>query len=216
MDVESVVLGAGTLVHSFKFAADFESPLEHVLAMSREFDLTHTWNRYVTESIILAEPSIFENTVYAASWLPFPFPHIDVVVSARGIDLADVSFWDALVAAGDHGLCLACCANLLCATLCCAVLRCAVHCCVVCAVLCFAFFSWVVSRHMLLGRLFSLAYPVLPSDNLLLFRWGYFVRQAHSALILNLIWHCMQKRPHIKLYHVPLHDAPKQPSALGA
>ena len=58
--------------------------------MSREFDLTHTWNRYVTESIILSEPSIFESTLYAASWLPFPFPHIDVVVNARGIDLAEV------------------------------------------------------------------------------------------------------------------------------
>lgn len=82
---------AGTSVHSFKFAADFNSPLEHILAMSREFDLTHSWNRYVTESVILSEPSIFESTLYAASWLPFPFPHIDVVVSARGIDLADVS-----------------------------------------------------------------------------------------------------------------------------
>ena len=81
---------AGTSVHSFKFAADFDSPLDHILAMSREFDLTHTWNRYVTESIILSEPSIFESTLYAASWLPFPFPHIDVVVNAQGIDLAEV------------------------------------------------------------------------------------------------------------------------------
>jgi len=77
-------------VHSFKFSADFNSPLEHILAMSREFDLTHLWNRYVLESLILAEPSIFQSTLYAASWLPFPFPHIDVVVEARGIDLADV------------------------------------------------------------------------------------------------------------------------------
>jgi len=80
----------GTSVHSFKFAADFNSPLEHILAMSREFDLTHLWNRYVLESLILAEPSVFQSTLYAASWLPFPFPHIDVVVEARGIDLADV------------------------------------------------------------------------------------------------------------------------------
>lgn len=80
---------AGTSVHSFKFSADFNSPLEHILAMSREFDLTHLWNRYVLESLILAEPSIFQSTLYAASWLPFPFPHIDVVVEARGIDLAD-------------------------------------------------------------------------------------------------------------------------------
>lgn len=84
---------AGTSVHSFKFAADFDSPLQHILAMSREFDLTHSWNRYVTESVILAEPSIFESTLYAASWLPFPFPDIDLVVAARGIDLAEVSFW---------------------------------------------------------------------------------------------------------------------------
>ena len=119
--------GAGTFVHSFKFAADFDSPLEQVLAMSREFDLTHTWNRYVTESVILAEPSIFESTVYAASWLPFPFPHIDVVVAARGMDLADVSFWAVLGAACDDKLCLACCAVLFC-MLCCAELCCAVLC----------------------------------------------------------------------------------------
>ncbi len=81
---------AGTSIHSFKFSADFNSPLEHLLAMSREFDLTHIWNRYVLDSTILAEPSIFQSTLYAASWLPFPFPHIDVVVEARGIDLADV------------------------------------------------------------------------------------------------------------------------------
>ena len=86
-----VCVSSGTSVHSFKFAADFDSPLEHLLAMSREFDLTYIWNRYVLDSIILAEPSIFESTLYAASWLPFPFPHIDVVVQARGIDLADVS-----------------------------------------------------------------------------------------------------------------------------
>lgn len=78
--------------------------------MSREFDLTHTWNRYVTESVILAEPSIFESTLYAASWLPFPFPDIDVVVAARGIDLADVSSWAALVV------------TAICAVLCCALL----------------------------------------------------------------------------------------------
>lgn len=59
--------------------------------MSREFDLTSIWNRYVLDSLILTEPSIFESTLYAASWLPFPFPHIDVVVQARGIDLADLA-----------------------------------------------------------------------------------------------------------------------------
>ena len=132
---------AGTLVHSFKFAADFDSPLEHMLAMSREFDLTHTWNRYVTESMILAEPSIFESTIYAASWLPFPFPHIDVVVTARGVDLADVRCQAAFVAASHHRVLLFCSgvsfAVLLCSSLfdslltdsvlCCAVLCCAWH-----------------------------------------------------------------------------------------
>ena len=82
---------AGTDIHSFKFAADFDTPLENLLALSREFDLTSTWNSYVLDSIILEEPSIFESTVYSGSWLPFPFPAIDVVVQARGFDLADVS-----------------------------------------------------------------------------------------------------------------------------
>lgn len=83
---------AGTDIHSFKFAADFDTPLENLLALSREFDLTSTWNSYVLDSIILEEPSIFESTVYSGSWLPFPFPAIDCVVQARGVDLADVSF----------------------------------------------------------------------------------------------------------------------------
>lgn len=78
-------------MHSFKFAADFDTPLEHLLSLSREFDLTSTWNSYVLDSMILQEPSIFESTVYSGSWLPFPFPSIDCVVQARGVDLADVS-----------------------------------------------------------------------------------------------------------------------------
>ncbi len=96
--------------------------------MSREFDLTHTWNRYVTKSVILAEPSIFESTLYAASWLPFPFPHIDVVVAARGIDLADVSSWAALVVTS---ICSVLCYAELCCAVLCIMLQYAVLCVVV-------------------------------------------------------------------------------------
>ncbi|KAK9818228.1 hypothetical protein WJX72_009079 [[Myrmecia] bisecta] len=79
----------GTKVHSLKFEATFDCPLSHLLALAREFDLTSTWNRYVLDSTVIHEPSIFESFIYAAAWLPFPFTHQDVLLHARGADCAE-------------------------------------------------------------------------------------------------------------------------------
>ena len=78
-------------MHSFKFEAVFDAPVEHMLALAREFDLTSSWNKYTLDSTILHEESIFETVVYAAAWLPPPFPQPDSVLQARGLDLAEVS-----------------------------------------------------------------------------------------------------------------------------
>ena len=78
-------------MHSFKFEAVFDAPVEHMLALAREFDLTSSWNKYTLDSTILHEESIFETLVYAAAWMPPPFPQADSVLQARGLDLAEVS-----------------------------------------------------------------------------------------------------------------------------
>ena len=92
MQVETALPpAAGTSVHSFKFEAVFDAPVEHLLALAREFDLTSSWNKYTLDSTILHEESIFETVVYAAAWMPPPFPQADSVLQARGLDLAEVS-----------------------------------------------------------------------------------------------------------------------------
>jgi hypothetical protein len=78
----------GTQVHSIKFEASFDAPVEHLLSLAREFDLTKTWNKFCTDSVILSEPSIFESYVYGSAWMLFPFPQMDTLVHAHGVDLA--------------------------------------------------------------------------------------------------------------------------------
>ncbi len=80
----------GTRVHAVKFCATFNCPVEQLLALAREFDLTSMWNSFVLDSTVLHEPSIFESFVYAGNWLPFPFSCMDAVIHARGVDLSEV------------------------------------------------------------------------------------------------------------------------------
>ncbi|KAI7841817.1 hypothetical protein COHA_004346 [Chlorella ohadii] len=79
----------GTTVHSLKFAAVFEHPLEHLLALAHEFDLIVTWNKFSLASEMLAEPSIFESYVYGAQWMMKPFKHMQALLRCRGFDLAE-------------------------------------------------------------------------------------------------------------------------------
>ena len=77
-------------MHSVRMEATFATTVECLLAMGREFDLASSWNKYMLDSIILSQPSMFEATLYACNWLPFPFSSCDCVVNAKGYDLAEV------------------------------------------------------------------------------------------------------------------------------
>lgn len=79
----------GTTIHSLKFKATFDHPPEHILALAREWDLLPTWNKFCLDAIKLLEPSIFESYVYGAQWMMKPFKHMQSIVHARGIDLAE-------------------------------------------------------------------------------------------------------------------------------
>ena len=46
--------------------------------------------RYVVEARVLAKPSIFQRVCYSATWMPFPFPHIDICIASQGYDLGEV------------------------------------------------------------------------------------------------------------------------------
>ncbi|KAK9842693.1 hypothetical protein WJX74_000794 [Apatococcus lobatus] len=79
---------SGSPIHSVRLEGTFATSIECLLAMGREFDLASTWNSYMLDSLILSEPSLFEATLYASNWLPFPFSPCDCIVHAKGYDLA--------------------------------------------------------------------------------------------------------------------------------
>lgn len=67
-------------------------PLERPLALAREFDLMSSWNHYVLDSSLLHVPTIWQSWVYAALWMPFPFPQMDALAQGRGYDLSEVRY----------------------------------------------------------------------------------------------------------------------------
>ena len=80
----------GTPVHSIKLESVLDCSLERVLSLAAEYDLMPTWNKYVVDATVVAQPSIFDSYVYSATWLPFPFPLVDLLVRGRGFDLGQV------------------------------------------------------------------------------------------------------------------------------
>lgn len=79
----------GDAKHSFRFEAIYDCPVSHLMAITREFDLLSTWNKYSKESAILAEPSTFESVLYTAQWMPFPLTELDLVVHSQWSDLLE-------------------------------------------------------------------------------------------------------------------------------
>ena len=77
-------------MHCIKMEAVLSCPLEHALALAREFDLVSEWNSYVTDSLLLAAPTIWQSWVYGSTWMPFPIPQMDAVAQGRGYDLGEV------------------------------------------------------------------------------------------------------------------------------
>ena len=78
-------------VHHIKMESTLPTPLERPLALAREFDLMSGWNPYVKDSSLLYAPTIWQSWVYAALWMPFPFPQIDTLATGRGYDLSEAS-----------------------------------------------------------------------------------------------------------------------------
>ena len=76
--------------HHIKLDAILPHPLDRPLSLAREFDLMSTWNKYIVESQLLHAPSIWESTVYAGLWMPFPFPVVDALGLGQGFDLSVV------------------------------------------------------------------------------------------------------------------------------
>lgn len=60
-----------------------------MLALAKEFDLVKTWNKYVTESLVLRETDLTEMTVYVTVWMPWPFNDISIVMQSLGTDLLE-------------------------------------------------------------------------------------------------------------------------------
>jgi len=90
-------------VHEVKFETVLTAPLVHILALLAEVDLFRGWNRFVVESATLSRAARFTQTLYAASWIPPPFPDFDVCVRVRGHDAGEpaAALVMALVSVGD-------------------------------------------------------------------------------------------------------------------
>eukprot|EP00882_Tetradesmus_deserticola_P012675 GHRQ01013432.1.p1 GENE.GHRQ01013432.1~~GHRQ01013432.1.p1 ORF type:complete len:362 (+),score=121.86 GHRQ01013432.1:773-1858(+) len=77
---------AGSTVHCFKGSCLLPAPMNHPMAMAKEFDLVSSWNSYITNSSILRTFCDVDMLVYASVWLPWPFAERDVLISAVADD----------------------------------------------------------------------------------------------------------------------------------
>jgi hypothetical protein len=78
---------AGSQMHSIACSGTVPAPARDVLAIAREFDLVQTWQRFVTDTIVLATAGLFQVDVYASVWTPPPLCHRDFSVRIVGHDL---------------------------------------------------------------------------------------------------------------------------------
>ncbi|KAL6764870.1 hypothetical protein V8C86DRAFT_2465022 [Haematococcus lacustris] len=63
--------------------------LQHPLCLSREFDLSKTWNKYAVDSLFLKEWSMAEMLCLAVMWFPWPLSNVNMLFSVVGIDLLE-------------------------------------------------------------------------------------------------------------------------------
>ena len=65
---------AGSPVHSLKLGATINAPMEHVLALAVEYDLTKLWcaSTHVQQSLFSSRAS----PVLQVHWVPVDFPHV--------------------------------------------------------------------------------------------------------------------------------------------
>ena len=79
----------GTKEHTVRFEATVMAPLEHLLALCSEIDLSPGWNRFVVDAAVVARTAAFCSFYYASQWSPRPFPQMDSCVRVRGHDAYD-------------------------------------------------------------------------------------------------------------------------------
>lgn len=72
-----------------RFEATLAAPLEHVLALCSEIDLSPGWNKFVVAAAVVAREAPFRSHFYAAQWCPRPFKEFDSAVRVRGHDAYD-------------------------------------------------------------------------------------------------------------------------------
>ncbi|EIE25651.1 hypothetical protein COCSUDRAFT_39952 [Coccomyxa subellipsoidea C-169] len=80
----------GQPYHSVRMEAILDAPIEHALAMAVEFDLVKTWNRFVTDSVILHAKKRrypFLSYFYGSMWTPFVI--FGACVKAEGYDIGE-------------------------------------------------------------------------------------------------------------------------------
>ena len=87
----------GTKEHTVRFEATLAAPLEHLLALCSEIDLSPGWNGFVVDAAVVARTAKFCSFYYASQWSPRPFPQMDSCVRVRGHDAYDTSAQGAVV-----------------------------------------------------------------------------------------------------------------------
>ncbi|EIE25652.1 hypothetical protein COCSUDRAFT_60664 [Coccomyxa subellipsoidea C-169] len=77
----------GEPYHSVRLEAVLEAPIEHVLALAAEYDLTKMWNSFMKASDILYAELPFLTCIYGSLWTPVVT--FDACVKAEGYDLGE-------------------------------------------------------------------------------------------------------------------------------
>ena len=77
----------GTL--SIRFVAPFDVPCTSLAAIAREFDLVTSWNKFCSNALILSVHSLMSLSIYAESWLPWPYANRSLILKALACDVLD-------------------------------------------------------------------------------------------------------------------------------
>lgn len=77
----------GTRVHSFRAECTLDAPLEHPMALAKEFDLTKTWNKYILESQVLGDLGPVHFMLRVVTWMPWPLKPVEILVEVVGSEM---------------------------------------------------------------------------------------------------------------------------------
>ena len=58
-------------------------------AIAREFDLVTSWNKFCSNALILSVHSLMSLSIYAESWLPWPYANRSLILKALACDVLD-------------------------------------------------------------------------------------------------------------------------------